>query len=125
MAERVGTEKGRKNFRKEASDAMQNTRDAINLANDYRYGPFRHKTDPKEQKNIDSIALQAIKRSKDLDEARYEEAVARKRTEDRASGSLAGSGRGYVNPPEVKMKNGGKVRGCGAATKGHGKGTMR
>ena len=38
----------------------------------------------------------------------------------------SGAGRGYVNPAKVKgMKSGGKVRGGGCATKGHGKGTMR
>jgi hypothetical protein len=126
MAERVGTEKGRKNFATEYDTARDNAQDVIDLANDKRYGPFKEKSSPSELRNIDSIAKQAIKRSSNLADAKYTEFVERRKTEDRASGDRVGGGRGYVNPAEVKgMKSGGKVRGAGCATKGHGKGTMR
>ncbi len=107
MADRVGTEKGRRNFAREYDDAMSNTRNIINLANDKRYG--KQKADPRELRNIDSIARQAVSKSHALGDAKYTEQLERNKFESRTKG----------------MKAGGKVRGAGCATKGKGKGTMR
>lgn len=125
-AKRVGTEKGRRNFPAEYREAMDNTREIIDLANDRRYGPFKSESSREELRNIDSIAKKAIKRSSDLGEAKYAESVARTKMAERASGDRVGGGRGYVNPDGAKgYAKGGAVRGAGCATKGHGKGKMR
>lgn len=97
----------RRNYSREYSDAMDDSRRAIQLANDGRYG--EKKAGRQEMRNRDGIAQEAISRSLKLGDAKYEDQVQAKKFKDRIQG----------------MKAGGKVRGCGAASRGLTKGKMR